>query len=199
MVAHVTERISAGNIYVNRNIIGAVVGVQPFGGHGLSGTGPKAGGPLYLRRLVHAPPLPVADAALPGPAGEENFYSLRPRGAIAAVSYTETDLRKQLEAIAATGNIALVPRDHPAANGLAGNVRFTDEWLAEKDLAAVLFAGPAELLRDVNRKLATRPGPILAVHTPVDGAYRLEFLREEVAVSTNTAAAGGNASLLAIS
>ena len=43
---------NAGNIYINRNMIGAVVGVQPFGGHGLSGTGPKAGGPHYLGRLV---------------------------------------------------------------------------------------------------------------------------------------------------
>jgi RHH-type proline utilization regulon transcriptional repressor/proline dehydrogenase/delta 1-pyrroline-5-carboxylate dehydrogenase len=51
-----TERLAAGNIYVNRNIIGAVVGVQPFGGHGLSGTGPKAGGPLYLKRLLSAAP-----------------------------------------------------------------------------------------------------------------------------------------------
>lgn len=55
-VARVTERVSAGNIYVNRNVIGAVVGVQPFGGRGLSGTGPKAGGPLYLGRLVTTPP-----------------------------------------------------------------------------------------------------------------------------------------------
>jgi len=58
-----------GNIYVNRNIIGAVVGVQPFGGEGQSGTGPKAGGPLYLQRLQRgAAPLPRAvprsDAAL---------------------------------------------------------------------------------------------------------------------------------------
>ena len=44
--------VHAGNVYVNRNIIGAVVGVQPFGGRGLSGTGPKAGGPLYLPRLL---------------------------------------------------------------------------------------------------------------------------------------------------
>ncbi len=42
----------AGNIYVNRNMIGAVVGVQPFGGEGLSGTGPKAGGPHYLTRFA---------------------------------------------------------------------------------------------------------------------------------------------------
>jgi RHH-type proline utilization regulon transcriptional repressor/proline dehydrogenase/delta 1-pyrroline-5-carboxylate dehydrogenase len=45
-----------GNIYVNRNIVGAVVGVQPFGGEGKSGTGPKAGGPLYLKRLQRAAP-----------------------------------------------------------------------------------------------------------------------------------------------
>lgn len=55
-VRDVTERIKAGNMYVNRNTIGAIVGVQPFGGRGLSGTGPKAGGPLYLRRLVANPP-----------------------------------------------------------------------------------------------------------------------------------------------
>ncbi len=42
----------AGNQYVNRNMIGAVVGVQPFGGEGLSGTGPKAGGPNYLQRFA---------------------------------------------------------------------------------------------------------------------------------------------------
>lgn len=52
VVDRVCKRIRVGNIYVNRNIIGAVVGSQPFGGRGLSGTGPKAGGPLYLGRLV---------------------------------------------------------------------------------------------------------------------------------------------------
>lgn len=50
-VEHIRSRIESGNVYVNRNIVGAVVGVQPFGGHGLSGTGPKAGGPFYLQRL----------------------------------------------------------------------------------------------------------------------------------------------------
>ncbi|WCP14783.1 Bifunctional protein PutA [Sphingobium sp. AntQ-1] len=56
-VARVTARVKVGNIYVNRNVIGAIVGVQPFGGCGLSGTGPKAGGPLYLGRLVTTPPV----------------------------------------------------------------------------------------------------------------------------------------------
>jgi RHH-type proline utilization regulon transcriptional repressor/proline dehydrogenase/delta 1-pyrroline-5-carboxylate dehydrogenase len=51
-IARIVDRISAGNVYINRNMIGATVGVQPFGGSGLSGTGPKAGGPLYLGRLT---------------------------------------------------------------------------------------------------------------------------------------------------
>ncbi len=51
----ITARAHVGNIYVNRNIVGAVVGVQPFGGEGKSGTGPKAGGPLYLKRLQKNP------------------------------------------------------------------------------------------------------------------------------------------------
>lgn len=50
-ISEVTEKINAGNVYVNRNMIGAVVGLQPFGGSGLSGTGPKAGGPFYLPRF----------------------------------------------------------------------------------------------------------------------------------------------------
>ena len=60
-IDRVVRRARAGNVYVNRNIVGAVVGVQPFGGEGLSGTGPKAGGPLYLYRLLSRCP---ADAAL---------------------------------------------------------------------------------------------------------------------------------------
>ena len=64
-IARVVERIEAGNIYVNRNIIGATVGVQPFGGSRLSGTGPKAGGPLYLSRLICEP----APSALDGVEG----------------------------------------------------------------------------------------------------------------------------------
>ncbi|BEV01255.1 bifunctional proline dehydrogenase/L-glutamate gamma-semialdehyde dehydrogenase PutA [Novosphingobium olei] len=63
-VARVRAKVRVGNIYVNRNMIGAVVGMQPFGGRGLSGTGPKAGGPLYLRRLCRAEPLALAGAGV---------------------------------------------------------------------------------------------------------------------------------------
>ena len=52
-----------GNVYINRNMIGAVVGVQPFGGEGLSGTGPKAGGPHYLLRFCAEQTLTVNTAA----------------------------------------------------------------------------------------------------------------------------------------
>ena len=63
-VAQVLEGARSGNIYVNRNIVGAVVGVQPFGGEGLSGTGPKAGGPLYLLRLLAERPAQAARRAV---------------------------------------------------------------------------------------------------------------------------------------
>ncbi len=66
-VAEVTARVKAGNLYVNRNVIGAIVGVQPFGGRGLSGTGPKAGGPLYLGRLVARAPRFEADRGRDNP------------------------------------------------------------------------------------------------------------------------------------
>ena len=58
-IAYIATRAHVGNIYVNRNIVGAVVGVQPFGGEGKSGTGPKAGGPFYLQRLQRGSVAPV--------------------------------------------------------------------------------------------------------------------------------------------
>jgi RHH-type proline utilization regulon transcriptional repressor/proline dehydrogenase/delta 1-pyrroline-5-carboxylate dehydrogenase len=65
-VEHVTARLPHGNVYVNRSMIGAVVGTQPFGGSGLSGTGPKAGGPHYLHRFVVEQTVTVNTAAAGG-------------------------------------------------------------------------------------------------------------------------------------
>jgi RHH-type proline utilization regulon transcriptional repressor/proline dehydrogenase/delta 1-pyrroline-5-carboxylate dehydrogenase len=62
----IAARLSTGNIYINRNMIGAVVGVQPFGGSGLSGTGPKAGGPDYLRRFGIEQTISINTAAAGG-------------------------------------------------------------------------------------------------------------------------------------
>jgi RHH-type proline utilization regulon transcriptional repressor/proline dehydrogenase/delta 1-pyrroline-5-carboxylate dehydrogenase len=66
VAAHILSRVRVGNAYVNRNMVGAVVGVQPFGGRGLSGTGPKAGGPHYLHRFVNEMTVTTNTAAVGG-------------------------------------------------------------------------------------------------------------------------------------
>ncbi len=240
-IARVAEGVHAGNIYINRNIIGAVVGVQPFGGCGLSGTGPKAGGPLYLARLCSAPrgtplngsgggmaagyadwlraqghPAEAERCAgyqsrsalgltmeLPGPVGERNVYALRPRGRVAAIGVTEAGLLLQVGAILATGNTVVLEASHPARSSLAGlppglarridTVETIDDV---RDLRAVLFEGDAEAMIALNRRLAERDGPLVQVQAA--GDYDLNRLLEERSISTNTAAAGGNASLMSI-
>ncbi|HXT09381.1 MAG TPA: trifunctional transcriptional regulator/proline dehydrogenase/L-glutamate gamma-semialdehyde dehydrogenase [Roseiarcus sp.] len=250
-IARVVERIEAGNIYVNRNIIGATVGVQPFGGAGLSGTGPKAGGPLYLCRLLSAPPpqaleglegapeaalrvyvdwlraagaqaeaercvslgarSPIgARVELTGPVGERNVYALRRRGLIAAQAQTAAGLRLQLAAILATGNDAAVPGVLAAAAlaglpaELAHRVTGFDDPLAAAGLAGALIEGEPQAVSDAARRLAARSGPILRAQALTSAEllagedYRLADLVEERAISTNIAAAGGNASLMSI-
>ncbi len=251
-IARVIERIEAGNIYVNRNIIGATVGVQPFGGSRLSGTGPKAGGPLYLSRLVCEPPRDALDwlegagaalgtlrayidwlrasghdaeaercvgfmarsplgarVELAGPVGERNVYALRRRGKIAAVAASASGLLIQIGAILATGNDALVSASAARAlkglpGGVAPGVDLAEDPLSAPALAGALIEGEAAALAEASRKLAARPGPIVRLQalTPERLAagedYDLAALVEEVAIATNVAAAGGNASLMAI-
>ena len=243
-IARVLDRIAAGNVYVNRNIIGAVVGVQPFGGCHLSGTGPKAGGPLYLGRLLATSPevgLPrpaatsparayvdwlrgrgheyaaercaghlshsalAATVELPGPVGERNVYTLRPRGRVAALARSETGLLAQIGAILATGNVALVEAGNPARDALKGlppqiaaRVVVVDTLDDVADLRAVLFEGEADALRALDRRIAAREGPIVQIQTAMGDEYDLDRLLEETSISTNTAAAGGNASLMSI-
>jgi RHH-type proline utilization regulon transcriptional repressor/proline dehydrogenase/delta 1-pyrroline-5-carboxylate dehydrogenase len=232
-IAHVGERIAAGNIYVNRNMIGAVVGVQPFGGHGLSGIGPKAGGPLYLRRLLSAPPPPAlpgkappvaavfhewlaaqghaAEAAraslfiertplgyvaeLPGPVGERNLYLLEPRGTIGCIASTPGALLVQIAAALAAGNRIILP-----TRSLLPDLPPEVESMVTRDgtASAYLFEGSESDLRALAERLAEGEGPIQPVHVATDGDYPLEFLVREKCVSTNTAAAGGNASLMSI-
>ncbi|WP_127091485.1 trifunctional transcriptional regulator/proline dehydrogenase/L-glutamate gamma-semialdehyde dehydrogenase [Aquabacter cavernae] len=250
-IADVSARIAAGNLYVNRNLIGAVVGVQPFGGMNLSGTGPKAGGPLYLRRLLTVRP-PVAseggvadpaalaladhlaasgDAAaaarcralaergarsaerhLPGPVGEDNVYSLHARGTVLCVAATPLGLALQLGTALATGNTALVDAGPAVGDALArlpvslsGRVRRLGPGeRANAAFDAVLFEGDSDALLTLDGEIAAREGPILAVHGLAAGElaagadYPLEWLLHEQVVSTNTAAAGGNASLMAL-
>jgi RHH-type proline utilization regulon transcriptional repressor/proline dehydrogenase/delta 1-pyrroline-5-carboxylate dehydrogenase len=248
-VERVTRQIAAGNIYINRNVIGAVVGVQPFGGRGLSGTGPKAGGPLYLSRFAHPAARPrgagnedtvlaafrqwaeqqglneavaaIADYAatsrlgketeLQGPVGERNLYSLHPRGRLAVLADSEAGLWNQIAAALATGNTAVVVAGNPVAARptsfpaiLDARVVWTDEdLLTARNIAAALIEGPA--LSEAICQLARREGAIVTPHSPVPSSnsggqprYALDFLFEEVSLSINTTAAGGNASLMAL-
>ena len=81
-VAHVMHHAQVGNLYVNRHMVGAVVGVQPFGGEGLSGTGPKAGGPLYLYRLMAQAPADVMRRAQHHAAAPDRPVAQRGGGAL---------------------------------------------------------------------------------------------------------------------
>jgi len=204
-VAAVCARIRAGNIYVNRNIVGAVVGVQPFGGDRMSGTGPKAGGPHYLTRLVKGapPPLPAdvnAGLTLPGPTGETNTLYLRPRGRIACIAETENALTEQARAAIATGNVALLAAsargDRVRRSLGAGCEVVPDPLAAGPD--AVLFAGEAAAAHALRQKLAALPGPIVPLLVAGAGGYDVSRLVCERTITINTTASGGNASLLSL-
>lgn len=237
-VARVTSQIRAGNLYVNRNTIGAVVGVQPFGGRGLSGTGPKAGGPLYLGRLtgnapvvlpagaeVPAPLTAFADwldargeaaaavaarelgassalgavMTLPGPVGELNHYTLHQRGRILLRPATREGLFGQIAAVLATGNSAAV-EGIAMPEGLPATITEALRGDPGEPFAACLVEGDAPAVRAACEDVAGLPGPIVPVHA-WDGRGAgpgCAWLLEEVSVSINTTAAGGNASLMMI-
>jgi RHH-type proline utilization regulon transcriptional repressor/proline dehydrogenase/delta 1-pyrroline-5-carboxylate dehydrogenase len=251
-IARVVERIEVGNIYVNRNIIGATVGVQPFGGSRLSGTGPKGGGPLYLSRLTTEPAPSALDGVegaaptaairaygdwlakhghgleaercvgmmarsplgarteLKGPVGERNVYTLRRRGRIAAAAASESGLLIQIGAILATGNDAVVGAAlaKRALSGLpadlASRISHVEDPLSAPALTFALIEGDEAATSEALRKLASRAGPIVrleALSTARLAAgedYNLADLVEECATAANTAAAGGNASLMAV-
>jgi RHH-type proline utilization regulon transcriptional repressor/proline dehydrogenase/delta 1-pyrroline-5-carboxylate dehydrogenase len=204
-IERVVSRISAGNIYVNRNLIGAVVGVQPFGGNGLSGTGPKAGGPQYLHRLVRSSDasvaLPKAPIELAGPVGERNLYSVEPRGRVLCVADGPTELARQIEAASLVGNTAIVMTGRRAQlprGSRRSDVEEIDD-VATANVDAVLFQGSRDELIALNGRLAARQGAIIAVHVADDtGDYPVHWLVRERSVSVNTTAAGGNANLMMI-
>lgn len=238
-VALVTERVKAGNVYVNRNVVGAVVGAQPFGGRGLSGTGPKAGGPLYLGRLVEVPPTVLASAPqvelrldefaawleqeghaeaaararnagdlsllgceleLPGPVGERNVYSLHACGRILMRSVTREGLFAQMAAVLATGNLGKiegmsVPAGLPAGVAAAFAVGQTTP------ISAALIEGDSGEIREFAELLADgfdQIVPLYASASALRTGYPVNALLEERCISINTAAAGGNASLMMI-
>jgi RHH-type proline utilization regulon transcriptional repressor/proline dehydrogenase/delta 1-pyrroline-5-carboxylate dehydrogenase len=205
-VQHVTERVHAGNIYVNRNQIGAIVGSQPFGGEGLSGTGPKAGGPNYLTRFK-AParetvtaawstemttlPAPVAGdpakrpapVSLPGPTGESNRLSMHPRAAVLCLGPGKDAAAHQSALVRALGGTAIEATGHATA----------DLIRAAKGIGGVIWWGDAETARTYEIALSERDGPILPLIT---GAPDIARVMGERHVCVDTTAAGGNAALL---
>ena len=207
-IAEVTSMAEVGNVYVNRNVIGAIVGVQPFGGRGLSGTGPKAGGPLYLGRLVkqaesQTPALGQA-VELPGPVGERNIYSVHPRGRVLLMPATLQGLENQLDAVDATANTAVLPTSaRDLATGLDPDIfpriEWVADWTAEPPFAQVLIEDRGQDIRPLLDAIAAKDGPIPIVQLGSEvRPYRKDWLLEEVSVSIDTTAAGGNASLMAL-
>ncbi|MCR8550371.1 bifunctional proline dehydrogenase/L-glutamate gamma-semialdehyde dehydrogenase PutA [Salipiger sp. P9] len=208
-VQHVTERVNAGNIYVNRNQIGAIVGSQPFGGEGLSGTGPKAGGPLYCDRFrAHAHRGPVGnwstkdvaerlDAALaiagrapgpvtselPGPTGEANQYTTHARPPVLCLGPGSDCAAAQADAIRKLGGVAVVSHGKVPPEALATLGGFS----------AAIWWGDEDGARAYRRALAGRAGPILALIT---GQPDKGHARAERHVCIDTTASGGNAALL---
>ena len=203
-VQHVTDRIHAGNIYVNRNQIGAIVGSQPFGGEGLSGTGPKAGGPHYMprfcapdRQQVQASwdgtmtdlPAPTGEPArprvrsMPGPTGESNRLSLIPRAPLLCLGPGRQAVADQARLVQEMGGQAI------RATGMIEPERLT----RIDGISGVLWWGDADTARAIDRALAHRDGPILPL---IPGKPDLARVMGERHVCVDTTASGGNAQLL---
>ncbi len=210
-VEHVTQRVQAGNHYVNRNQIGAIVGSQPFGGEGLSGTGPKAGGPHYLARFVAhdapaarggwdsemplstlkdaiaqanaAPKVPQADLVLPGPTGESNRLTARPRDVMLCMGPGADAAEAQANAVKTLGGIAVQATGHIPAEVLT----------KLDDISGALYWADDETAQALVQALAARAGPITPLITGLPDAGHVLHERH---VCVDTTAAGGNAALL---
>jgi RHH-type transcriptional regulator, proline utilization regulon repressor / proline dehydrogenase / delta 1-pyrroline-5-carboxylate dehydrogenase len=206
-VQAVTQAARVGNIYVNRNQIGAVVGSQPFGGEELSGTGPKAGGPHYLIRFTRSPlPAAVSDGTtiaadrvaralaaplpgiaprthdLPGPTGESNRLTLTPRAPLLCLGPGSPAAEAQARAVRALGGHAVEAPGLPA-EALGTLTGFS----------GALWWGEAVKGQAYAQSLAARPGPILPLIAMPDAGHTCH----ERHLCIDTTASGGNAQLLA--
>lgn len=207
-IARLTAGVHAGNHYVNRNMVGAVVGVQPFGGEGLSGTGPKAGGPLYLYRLLAQAPADAVRRALGwigaaepadwreplllrGPTGQRDEYRLQPRERVLCVAADAATRQAMAAVVRALGAQALeLPGGMALPQALAH---------LPAPPQVVWFDGGAEALVALQQALASLPGPVVPVVTGApDAAWPPAGLLTERSLSVNTAAAGGNATLMTL-
>ncbi|RZU99371.1 bifunctional proline dehydrogenase/L-glutamate gamma-semialdehyde dehydrogenase PutA [Spiribacter vilamensis] len=211
-VQHIVDRVHAGNLYVNRNQIGAIVGSQPFGGEGLSGTGPKAGGPDYVKRFAQAtapqtatePPSATADpdtvqqlldatptaampaegTDMPGPTGESNRLYHVPRAPLLCLGPGAAAAAEQRRQVEALGGVGIevTGQLNPEALGTLNG------------FAGVIWWGDADAGRALASALARRDGEILPVIT---GCPDRAHVNHERHVCVDVTASGGNAQLLA--
>lgn len=242
-VEHIRSRIEAGNVYINRNIVGAVVGVQPFGGHGLSGTGPKAGGSFYLQRLsrlnqwvaptlskigqideaalktlenvLHSLPLSQADklaaaavlgqsrirtlrqaeAVLNGPTGERNVLSWHPAKRVWLYGGTLTTSFNALSQLAVNGVQTVVESSHP----LAAYASVLKDVLSVSAVDKISHVVALEALPTERKQMLAAGSGALVRILPSENGLDILQVFEEISCSINTTAAGGNASLMAMS
>lgn len=163
-----------------------------------------------VRAMAARSPL-GASVELAGPVGERNVYSLRPRRAIAALAETTSGAALQLGAILAAGSTAVVAEGGPAAalaarlpQALAARVVTAHAPALAPEIGLILFEGGGDPLLALLAEVAERAGPIVLVEALSPGeiaagaVYDVERLLAERTVSTNTAAAGGDAALMAI-
>lgn len=217
------DRIEAGNIYINRNQIGAVVGSQPFGGEGLSGTGPKAGGPNYLKRFLKVAPVQCADVAgTPLTATEINkaFEALESkmnqRGFPAPTDFEDLPgptgesnryfkkSRGRVLCLGPTAEQAEKQAKQSIALGccaLAAAPGVSDGLDGKVDQIALLDIDRLDAViswssnaSSIRKALAKRNGPIVPLHADENFT---QWLSSERHVCIDTTAAGGNAALLA--
>ncbi|UWQ09777.1 bifunctional proline dehydrogenase/L-glutamate gamma-semialdehyde dehydrogenase PutA [Aliiroseovarius crassostreae] len=221
-VEQVTSQLNVGNMYINRNQIGAIVGSQPFGGEGLSGTGPKAGGPNYVPRFtqpgsrtlaaeagstvdlarlqaaIDAAPRPARRAltcdALPGPTGESNMLSVYGRGLFLCTGPTLAAAKEQAEIARAHGCTSVIIAPGASGEHAVDGTLDPTSLTALTGIDGVVSWAEDAPLRDMRRALAARSGALVALITDEDFGPRCLMERH---ICVDTTAAGGNASLLA--
>ena len=180
-IERVVSRVHAGNLYINRNMVGAVVGVQPFGGEGKSGTGPKAGGPLYLHRLLRSENiLPDTLGARRCREKADSFWALRTLSAWAG-----NHGKRELAASCAYYS-AMSPVQHnvslPGPTGEINTLHFmprgrilclapTEDDLMEQIAAVVATDNEAALEKNPRNLLARLPANLNGKIKLVDNAY----------------------------
>lgn len=224
-VEKLTSSLKVGNIYVNRNQIGAIVGSQPFGGEGLSGTGPKAGGPNYLKRFTREAQAathnythnqkirtslvqekldsikitnsePLETLDLPGPTGESNRLSFYPRGIILCLGPSPDELNIQKDIVLSMGCQPLLIS--PGAEGEQAIDGLLDRVALTtlRGFSSVVAWSDPEDLREIRIALSKRAGPIIPLITERNFAHRCILERH---VCVDTTASGGNITLLSSS